>query len=80
MSAPLPMSQDGGDGEHASIAVANAVRDAINGNSPSLGDVSAWGLSGFGELESSDENQTVFGFTAGDTDFHLVLTRAGGTP
>lgn len=69
------LSQDGGDGEHASIVVANAVRDAVSGVVPSLGDISSWGLTGFGELDASDENQTVFGFTAGDTDFHLVLTK-----
>lgn len=72
MTTPTtPMNQDGGDGEHASIAVSQGIRDLIQS-----GNYSNWGLAGFTELETSDENQTVFGFTAGDTDFHLVLTKA----
>lgn len=77
MSSPLPLSQDGGDGEHASIAVENSMRDVMNNISPSLGDISGWGLTGFtGLTEASDGNQTVWGFTAGDTDFVLTLVKA----
>lgn len=66
---PLMMSQDGADGEHASIAVSQAIRELVNG--PNYG---AWGLD-FGETEESNATQTVFWLQAGQTRFRLVLTK-----
>lgn len=68
------MSQDGGDGERASGAVSQSMRDLI-----ASGNYDVWGLD-FGETEESDENQTVFwlhvsGPAPAGTRFRVVLTK-----
>lgn len=62
------LSQDGGDGEHASKAVNQGMRDLIQS-----GEYSVWGLE-FGETSMSDETQTVFFLKSGDTYFRVSLT------
>lgn len=73
MSQPTPyLSQDGGDGEHASGAVSQGIRDLV-----ASGHYAVWGLS-FGETEESGANQTVFWLQAGGSEgtrFRLVLTK-----
>jgi len=64
----LPLSQDGGDGEHASIAISQAVRDLIDS-----GNYGPWGLQ-FGETELSDDTQTVFFLRTGDSYFRVTVT------
>lgn len=69
------LSQDNGDGEHASVAIENAMRDAMNGQSPSLGDVGVWGLGGWSGTDDNTEDQTVWTFVANGTTFRLALTK-----
>jgi hypothetical protein len=72
---PVLLSQDNGDGEHASILMVNALRDGIEGRSPSLGDVSGWHFADYGETNDSNDSQTVFEFTANGTRFRVVLQK-----
>lgn len=65
---PMYLSQDGGDGEHASIAVSQGVRDLVQS-----GNYSQWGLQ-FGETPLSNEDETVFFLKAGDTYFRVTVT------
>lgn len=64
---PMYLSQDGGDGEHASIAVSQGVRDLVQS-----GSYSNWGLQ-FGETPLSDEGQTVFWLKSGNTYFRVTV-------
>jgi hypothetical protein len=70
----LPLSQDGGDGEHASIAVSQGVRDLIQS-----GNYTNWVLD-FGETEESDADQTVFWLHAGETRFRVVVSKDEAPP
>jgi hypothetical protein len=65
---PMFLSQDGGDGEHASIAVSQGVRNLIQS-----GDYDVWGLN-FGETHLSNETETVFYLKSGDTWFRVTVT------
>jgi hypothetical protein len=71
------LSQDNGNGEHASILVANAVRDGVSGRAPSVGNVDAWDVADFGETQDSNDVQSVYTFTAGGERFLVTVTRAG---
>jgi hypothetical protein len=62
------LSQDGGDGEHASIAVSQGLRDLIMS-----GNYDGWGLE-TGETPLSDETQTVFFLKTGETYFRVTVT------
>lgn len=68
------MSQDGGDGEHASVAVNNALRDVANNLSPSVGDISSWNMRNVGEVDAGPDH-TRFSFDMGNTTFFVEVTR-----
>lgn len=64
---PMYLSQDGGDGEHASIAVGQGLRDLIQS-----GNYDVWELQ-TGETNLSNESQTVYWLKAGDTYFRVTV-------
>ena len=66
---PKYLSQDGGDGEHASVAVSHAMRTLVGS-----GEFSSWGIQ-FGETEQSTDTATIFWVQAGETRFLLTLER-----
>jgi hypothetical protein len=74
--AAMYLSQDGGDGEHASIVVANSVRDGLAGRSPSTGNVEEWQMGDFAE-SAADEGSVTFTFRSGDHTYTLLLTEDG---
>lgn len=65
---PMYLSQDGGDGEHASVAVNQGVRDLIQS-----GNYNNWNLN-FGETTLSNETETIFWLKSGDTYFRVTVT------
>jgi hypothetical protein len=64
---PMFLSQDGGDGEHASMAVTQGLRNIIDS-----GNYDNWELE-TGETGLSDADQTVFFLKAGDTYFRVTV-------
>jgi hypothetical protein len=65
--APMFLAQDGGDGEHASMAVTQGLRDLIDS-----GNYNSWELE-TGETGLSDADQTVFYLKAGNTYFRVTV-------
>ncbi len=65
------MSQDGGDGETASVAVNHIMRQGV-----ASGDFRSVGLD-FGETEQSTSTTTVFWVHVGETRFLLTLEKEG---
>ena len=67
--APMYMSQDGGAGEHASVLVANGMRQIVDG-----GLYAPWNPA-FGETTESDGDSTIFFVEVDGERFRLTLER-----